>query len=134
VKEMKRLTKQEKFILQEAAKIQKSLQTKQPRILNEYTGGDDWQKVNVSDDSWQHLEVGISYKVKGMPGTHLFKNWVDENGQPTSSEIAEDVYLLFEDESDGELWEAYEFDGKFAWGSSATTLIIKDSLLDSSSW
>jgi len=112
-----RLTENDKRILLEAARIK--------RRLNEYTGGDGWQTVRVDDHSWEHLEVGVDYHVKGMPGVQIFKGWVDNRGLPTDAEAAEEVWLAFEDEVDGDIWEAYEFKGKFAWGSGAKPLIVK---------
>jgi hypothetical protein len=112
-----RLSENDKRILIEAARIK--------RRLNEYTGGDGWQTVFVDDHSWEHLEVGVGYLVRGMPGVQIFKGWVDSQGNPTDSEDAEEVYLLFEDEDDGDVWEVYEFKGKFVWGSGAKPLVVK---------
>jgi hypothetical protein len=97
------------------------------QTLKEFTGGDGWQKVKISDDSWQHLEVGINYKVKGMSGLHEFLGWVDSATlEETYSEDPTTVILLFRDVAVNDEWEAYDYGDTFAWGSGAKPLIIKD--------
>lgn len=119
---MKGLTKIERKVLVEATRI---LQT-----LKEYTGGDGWQKVKISDDSWQDLEVGIEYNVKGMPGVQKFLGWVDSATlKKTDSDDPTTIILLFRDIADGDIWEAYDYGDTFAWGSGATPLIVKDSTI-----
>lgn len=96
--------------------------------LKEATGGDG-KLEKVDQSNWQHLEVGNTYKCK--TGRHAviakFLGWVDESGADTDSEDPNTTRLKFADVSDGMEWEAYFSGGKFAVGSSADTLFVKES-------
>lgn len=96
--------------------------------LREATGGDG-KLERVDQSNWQHLEVGNTYLCKTGRDKVLakFLGWVDESGVDSDSEDPNVTNLKFADVSDGMEWEAYFSGGKFAAGSSADTLFVKES-------
>lgn len=93
--------------------------------LHESTG--EVEEV-VDASNFGHLEIGNTYSVAGMPGKHEFIDWVDESGESVPADLpAEETLLKFLDLKHNEEWEAYYFNGRFCWGSSADKLVVKES-------
>jgi hypothetical protein len=95
--------------------------------VNEATGGDG-KLERVSEENYQHLEVGNTYmcKVGRERVKATFDGWVDEAGNPTESEDVNVVKLQFTDVVDPLTWQAYWFEKSFVAGSSAETLYVKE--------
>jgi hypothetical protein len=95
--------------------------------VTEATGGDG-KLERVTEQNWQHLEVGNEYLVKHgrMKLKCGFVGWVDQQGAPTESEDPTQVNLKFVELGTGKEWEAYFFDGGYAVGSSADKLYVKE--------
>jgi len=100
---------------------------KKEGALKEATGGDG-KLEKVTEQNWQHLEVGNTYLVKaGRDRTQSnFVGWVDKNGEHTDNEDPTQVDLKFVDVKDGFEWTAYHHDGGYAVGSSADALYVKE--------
>lgn len=81
--------------------------------VNESTGEAGFEVVDLKNAG--HLEVGNSYRVKGMRGLQRFEDWLGGEAE-----------LMFVDQNDGDEWRAYESDGTYCWGSSCTPLEVSE--------